>query len=117
MATRLLSDAGMLASYKSLYNQIDLFLRNNDLVGKFAYAEDLEADPERLELFFDSFCFSLRKIAYDFLKGEHHPLRSRFTLEEITDLFENLLKTRYVIERNANKKLSLENFFIRTERR
>jgi len=105
----------MLASYKSIYNQIDLFLRNNDLVSKFSYVEELEGDQEKLELFFDSFCFMLRKAAYDFLKGEDHPLRARYNLRRITDLFESLLKTRYLIERNANKKLSLENFFLQTE--
>jgi len=117
LATRLLKEPAMLASYKSVFNQIDLFLKHDDLVTKFAYVEELDKDPEKLELFFDSFCLILRKTAYEFLRGEDHPLRGRYDLKKITDLFENLLKTRYLIERNTNKKLSLENFFLRTETR
>jgi DNA polymerase-3 subunit delta' len=115
LAVKLLSEPSKLALYKSVFNQIDIFLRNNDLVGKFHYVEELESDSEKLELFFDSFCFVLRKTAYDFLKQTPHPLRARYSLRGISDLFEYLLKTRYLIERNANKKLSLENFFLRTE--
>ena len=116
LATTLLSQPLKLASYKAVFNQVDVFLRNNDLVGKFAYAEVLEADSEKLELFFDSFCFTLRKAVYDYAGGKPHPLRTRYTLKGLSDLFEYLLKTRYLIDRNANKKLSLENFFLQTER-
>lgn len=115
LAVTLLSDSANLAAYKAVFTQIELFLRNNDLVAKFSYAEELDEDPKKLELFFDSFCFVLRKACYDFLKGAEHSLRGRYDLERIADLFEYLLKTRYLIERNANKKLSLENFFLKTE--
>jgi len=115
LATKLLSDSSVFTFYKTIYNQIDMFLRNNDLVGKFSYVSELDGDSEKLDLFFDSFCFFLRKVAYDLLKGQANSLSNRYDLKSITNLFEYLLKTRYLIDRNANKKLSLENFFLKTE--
>lgn len=116
LAVRLLSDPAVLMSYKQVYNRIDQILKANDLVGKFAYAESLEEDGAQLELFFDIFFQTLRKTAYDFIGKKGSAFSSRFTLEEVVHLFEHLVKTRYLIDRNANKKLALENFFMATER-
>jgi DNA polymerase-3 subunit delta' len=116
LAIRLLSEPSTLSAYKGVYNQIDQMLRGNDLAGKFAYVEDLEADAGRLELFFDVFCQILRKSAHDFLIAGDSRLSPRYDLSGIALLFEKLTKTRYLIERNVNKKLALENFLLSTEK-
>ncbi len=116
LALRLLSEPQVFADFKGLYHQIDTFLKGNDLLAKFSYVEALEKEEEKLNLFFDSFSFVLRKIAHDYVSNKAHPLMSRFELREINSLFEQLLKTRYLIDRNANKKLALENFFLLTEK-
>lgn len=115
LAFNLLRDSGLLAKHRSIFNQIDQFLKHNDLAAKFAYAEEIESDPGKLNLFLDSFCLVLRRHAHDFVRGKNVTLSDRFDLRNLIDLFENLLKTRYFIERNANKKLSLENFLLKTE--
>jgi DNA polymerase III subunit delta' len=116
LAIRLLSEPPTLLAYKQVYNRVDQILRNNDLVGKFAYAETLEEDKEQLNLFFDVSCQILRKSAYDFVAQKESLLSPRYDLPGIVHLFEHLLKTRYLIDRNTNKKLALENFFLSTER-
>lgn len=116
LAIKLLSESVSLSAYRRVYNQIDQMLRNNDLAGKFAYVEDLDADGDQLELFFDVFCQIVRKSAHDFMARGSSSLSPRYDLKSITQLFEHLLKTRYLIERNANKKLALENLLLSTER-
>ena len=116
LAIKLLSEPPALSAYKGVYNQIDQMLKNNDLTGKFAYAEDLDGDADKLELFFDVFSQILRKSAHDFLLADRSQLSPRYDLAGLTQLFEQLTKTRYLIDRNANKKLALENFLLSTER-
>lgn len=116
LAIKLLSEPSLLASYRDFYHQIDHFLKQNDLNAKFACVEELDKAERDLDLFFDSFCFVLRKSAYDFLTKKSPSLAGRYELKEIGSLFEQLLKTRYLVDRNANKKLALENFFLLTEK-
>lgn len=116
LAIRLLSQPTVFAAYKGVYNQIDQILKYNDLTGKFAYADSLEGNDDQTELFFDVFCQILRKSAHDYLVSGRSCLDSRYNLRELIQLFEHLLKTRYLIDRNTNKKLALENFFLSTER-
>jgi DNA polymerase III subunit delta' len=116
LAINLIKNPALLNEQRSLYNQIEFFLKKNDLIQKFLFAENLSDDPERLKIFFDAFSRYLRKLFYEYLFQADHPLKSRYSLEDITNLFESLEKTRYLIERNTNKKLALENFFLQTEK-
>jgi DNA polymerase III subunit delta' len=116
LAIRLLSEPSTLLAYKEAYNRVEQILRNNDLIGKFSYAESLEEDRDQLDLFFEVSSHIIRKSAYDFMARKDSLLTPRYDLRGIVHLFEHLLKTRYLIDRNANKKLALENFFLTTER-
>ena len=116
MAIKLLSDPGTLTVYKSMYHQIDHFLAQNDLTAKFAYVEELDKEADRLELFYDACSFTIRKATHDFVAGRPHPLKGRYELKGLADLFEKLVETRYLTSRNVNKKLALENFFLMTEK-
>jgi len=112
LAIKLLSEPGLLTAYRSSFHRIDQFLGQNDLVAKFAYVEEIEQDSEQMDLFFDAFLLTLRKTTHDFMRKKDHPLKGRYDLKEIAELFENLLETRYLTTRNVNKKLALENFFL-----
>jgi len=116
LAMKMLSEPGLLAVYRSSFHRIDQFLMQNDLTAKFAYAEELEKDSDQMDLFFDAFCLILRKITYDFMRKTSNPLNDRYDMQDITELFENLIKTRYLTTRNVNKKLALENFLLQTEK-
>ncbi len=116
LAINLMKTPIVLSEQRNLYNQIEFFLKKNDLSQKFMFVENLDKEPERLEVFFDAFSRYLRKLLYEYIAQADHPLKSRYTLEDITNLFESLEKTRYLIDRNTNKKLALENFFLQTEK-
>lgn len=115
LAINLMKNPAELTDQRTLYNTIENFLKRNDLAQKISFVETLE-DEGQLERFFDAFSRYLRKLIFDFLHQKDHPLKSRFTLKEIVLLFESLEKARYLIGRNINKKLALENLFLLTEK-
>jgi len=120
LAIHLMQDPVAMGEQRNVYRQIDFFLKKNDLAQKFQFVESLskgeDADGKALELFFDTFSRYLRKVLFDYMRHPDHPLKPRFSLKEITDLFESLEKTRYLIDKNVNLKLALENFFLQTEK-
>ncbi|MBI5412710.1 hypothetical protein HZA43_06150 [Candidatus Peregrinibacteria bacterium] len=117
MAIRLAEGPELLEYQQSLYRQIERILSENDVAGKIAYAEELEKEEGRIDQFLDAFIRYLRKLMYDYLDHpDAHPLRSRFSLENIVDLFESVQKTRYLMDRNVNKRLALENLMLKTEK-
>ncbi len=116
LAITLMKDNDALMAQKNLYNQIENFLRKNDLAQKFLFIEGIEKDKGQVELFLDAFARYLRKLLFEYMNVADHALGKRFTLRDIVNLFEKLEKTRYFINRNVNKKLALENLLIQTER-
>jgi DNA polymerase-3 subunit delta' len=101
---------------KKLYTKIENFLKKNDLSQKFVFVEEIEKNLEEVDLFLDAFTRYLRKLVLEYAHNPEHPLKKRFSLYEITNLFDVLEKTRYFIRRNINKKLALENLLIQTEK-
>lgn len=116
LAISLMKDSEAFHYQKELYHQIEIFLKKNDLSQKFSFVEGIEKDVEKVELFLDAFTRYLRKLIFDFTYEKDHPLKKRFTLKELVNLFDVLEKTRYFIKRNINKRLALENLLIQTER-
>lgn len=102
--------------HKALYNQIETFLKRNDLVQKFQFVEAIEKEDGEVELFLDSLTRYLRKLVFEYMKIPRHALLGRFTLEDLVNLFEFLEKSRYLIDRNVNRKLVLENLMLLTEK-
>jgi len=116
LAITLMKDHEAFSHQKNLYNQIETFLKKNDLAQKFSFVEAIEKDQRQVELFLDAFSRYLRKLIFEYMQTTEHPLGRRFTLRDLVNLFEVLEKTRYFISRNVNKKLALENFLIQTEK-
>jgi len=116
VAVRLLKNPKELMDNRNMYNQIEFFLKRNDLASKFTFVEGLDKADDQLALFFDVFSRYLRSLVYGYLNNVETPLKHRFNLQEVVELFEKLSKTRYLIDKNTNKKLALENFFLTTEK-
>lgn len=116
LAINLAKNIEVLIEQRNIYNQIENYLSKNNLSQKIGFVEKLCEDDDLLNLFFDAFYRYLRKLIFDYMENVDNPIKNRFNLEEITNLFESLEKTRYLIQRNVNKKLALENFFLMTEK-
>lgn len=104
LGIRLLENPMLLVHYRDLFYKIEGFLQKNDLLAKFAFVEEIEKDPQELELFYELLAQLLQKKA-----------REPQNLKQTHDLFEKFLETRYLTERNVNKKLALENLLLETE--
>lgn len=115
LAITLIKDPDAFVHQKNLYNQIETFLRKNDLAQKFSFIEGIEKDKKQVSIFLDAFTRYLRKLLFEYIKMAKHPLSDRFAMQDIVKLFESLEKTRYFINRNVNKRLALENLLIQTE--
>lgn len=115
LAISMMKEVSLLDEQKQIYRQIEAFLKKNDLAAKFSYVESIEKDASKVEVFLDCFSRYLRTLLYDSLH-QKNPLRGRFPLKELVNLFDVLEKTRYFIGRNVNKKLALENLLIQTEK-
>lgn len=116
LAIMLLEHPLKMSEYREFYYRLEGFFKNNDLISKFAFVEEVEKDPEKLELFFEVMSALLRKMAENRLNGRGPTLVEAYDLTKIHELFEKLMETRYLISRNVNKRLALENFFLATER-
>ncbi|MBU1018076.1 DNA polymerase III subunit [Patescibacteria group bacterium] len=116
LAINMIKDEGAFEDQKKLYNQIETFLKKNDLAQKFSFIEGIEKDKDQVSLFLDAFTRYLRKLLFEYMNSSSPLLGKRFTPRDIINLFESLEKTRYFINRNVNKRLALENLMIQTER-
>lgn len=120
LAISLMEDMALLSEQRTMYRHIERFLKENNVVEKFLWVEELVEElpdsKDRVEFFFDAFTRYLRKLLFEYMEGGDHPLRSRFDLKALVELFESLEKTRYLVRKNSNKKLALENLFLATEK-
>ena len=116
LAVELLEHPVKMSEYREFFYRLEGFLKNNNLISKFAFVDDIEKNPEKMELFFEVMAALLRKMVEN--KGTHDERGSPipYDVTKIHELFEKLMETRYLISRNVNKKLALENFFLETER-
>ncbi len=115
-ALDLLENPGLFAENKQAFSQIKYFLSQNGLIEKFMYVETIEKEPQKLDQFFEGSALVIKEAMSERLLGKKSTLIKRYNLEELGDLFEKLVKTRYLTKRNVNKKLALENFFLATEK-
>lgn len=116
LAISLLEHPLKMYEYREFFYQLEGFLKNNDLISKFAFVDAIEKDPEKIELFIDIMAALLRKMAENKVTHNEGGNAASYDLTKIYELFEKLMETRYLISRNVNKKLVLENFFLETER-
>ncbi len=120
LAICLMQNTETLIHQQSLYNQIEYFLQNNNIAQKFTFIDDLtkdsKKDSKKVDLFLDAFTRYLRKLLFEFMNDKNHPMSKRWSANDLVELFEYLEKSRYLIQRNVNKKLVLENLLLKTEK-
>lgn len=115
-ALSFLRDPELFSKNKQAFSQISYFLTNNGLIDKFMYVEEIEKEAEQLERFFEGASLAIKNAMQEALSGKKSHFTKQYSLEELAELFEKLVKTRYLTKRNVNKKLALENFFLATEK-
>lgn len=114
LALTLMHEPNLKQGYQKLYRQIESFFTQNNLLAKMQFAEGLEKDPDELKRFFEMSFYYLRKALHQGVQnGSLAP--SQLKLAQVSRLFESLVKTRYLIKGNVNKRLALESFFLQTE--
>lgn len=114
VALNLLHDPPLRQEYEALYRKVEQFFSENSLLTKMQFAETLEKDPDQLKRFFEMSFYYLRKVLHQGVQsGTKVP--EKITLVKVSQLFESLVETSYLIKGNINKRLALENFFLQTE--
>lgn len=106
----------LLSESNQVFSQLNYFFGQNGLLDKFIYVEEIEKDADKLEQFFNAGFLAIKELINQRVSGKKGVMDERYSLEELTELFEKLIKTRYLTRRNVNKKLALENFFLATEK-
>lgn len=119
-AIELLRDKDVMTEYLRFYNDIRSFFRDKDLTKRFMYVQALtgkEIEKRTRDVFLEIFLH----IARSFLNAKIHspdgesedlPEIIRFSKKDFVDLIHKLEETRYLLERNINAKLALENLML-----
>lgn len=102
VAFRFMRDADFLSFYRTMYQEILLFLESPKIFDRFCFVQTLLENEEKIEDFLNV----LTHIARGQLLS--NPLkRSRFL-----DILDQISRTRFAFRYNANKKLTLERLMI-----
>ena len=124
-AIELLRDRDAMTEYLRFYNDIRSFFRDKDLTKRFLYvqglaqsiADDEEEDNDDLDVFLEIFVHIARsllnaKIESPSGENEDYPEVMRFSKQALLNLIHKIDETRYLIARNVNTKLALENLML-----
>jgi len=119
-AIELLRDKDVLSSYLRFYNDIRSFFRDKDLTKRFMYIQtltDKEVAPKDRDTFLEIFLHIVRsflneKIISDNNYDDDFPEVINFSEENLLNLIHKIEETRYLMGRNVNTKLVLENLML-----
>jgi len=112
-AIKLLNDANLLASYRTMYNILCEFLEDKPLYNKFKAIEDVIESGTENE-FLDVFTYLVRNRLYKNLEtasqgiGPGSAARKHFT-----ELLKEIEETKKLLKRNINTRLALENLALK----
>lgn len=101
-ALHLIENQDSLANYLKVYNDIQNFLQYKSCVDRFAYIEDLVADPSKIEVFLNIMTHILRSKALEGDKNTEKYLNTLLKIEEAGML----------LKKNINLRLVLENLML-----
>ena len=122
-AIELLRDRDSLSEYLRFYNDIRAFFRDKDLTKRFLYVLGIvdkdkeEGNSKGLDTFLEIFLHIARsllnaKIESGNAENEDFPEIIRFSRQDFLNLIHKIEETRYLISRNINTKLALENLML-----
>lgn len=99
---------------KALTRLTDLF-GNGSLVEKFTFAEELSSDTLALDRFFEESTLLLRSLLLQSAEKGISPAPFAIPSLRITELLQALKEAKKQIDGNLNKRLVLENLFLRSQ--
>jgi len=119
-AIELLRDTDVLSAYLRFYNDIRSFFRDKDITKRFLYVQNLadkEVDPRDRDIFMEIFLHIARsllnaKISTNDTDNDDFPEVISFSKENLLNLVHKIDETRYLMGRNVNTKLALENLML-----
>lgn len=109
-AIKLLQNAELLATYRTMYNMLCGFLENKPLHVKFSTIEELLRSETNVSEFLDVFVHLVRSRLYNLLENENPPNNKK---NYYLDLLDNIEQTRQLLKRNVNARLALENLALK----
>ncbi len=119
-AIELLRDKDVLSAYLRFYNDIRSFFRDKDLAKRFLYVQSLtdkDVDPKDRATFLEIFLHIARsflnaKLESDDDSSDDFPEIVGFSQNNLLNLIHKIEETRYLMGRNVNTKLALENLML-----
>lgn len=109
-AIKLLQNADLLASYRTMYTMLCEFLEPAPLYKKFRVIEELLAEDNKITEFLDVFTHLVRSRLHQGIKAEELTLSKRKHFLSLLELIED---TRQLLKRNINARLALENLALK----
>ena len=101
-AVQLIENPEVLAEYIHLYNVVQVFLKNKNIVDRFSFVQSLTEDPGQIEVFLSILLHVLRS---KMLEG------SSKTKNEINMLLK-IREAGMLLKKNVNMRLVLENLML-----
>lgn len=111
-AVQLMENPETLASYLEIYHQVQNFLDHRSLVDRFSYVEELVADENKLERFFELILNVLRSKLLASATGEHQTIKPETSSPAYADMLSKIEEAGILLRRNVNARLVLENLMI-----
>ncbi len=119
-AIELLRDKDVLSEYLRFYNDIRSFFRDKDLTKRFMYVQSLtdkDVDKRERDAFLEIFLHIARSLLDAKInsvndENEDFPEIIRFSKDDFLNLIHKIEETRYLMVRNVNTKLVLENLML-----
>ena len=120
-AIELLRDHDAMSEYLKLYNDIRALFRDKDLTKRFMYVQDLtdkDVEKSTRDTFLEIFLHVVRSLlnakiqAGEGTDDPEFPELIRFSQDDFLNLIHKTEETRYLMRRNINPKLALENLML-----
>jgi len=108
-AIKLLNNADLLASYRTMYNILCEFLENKPLYGKFKAIDDT-VENETEQEFLDVFTYLVRNRLYKNIETSPNEIAEK---KHFIELLKEIEETKKLLKSNVNTRLALENLALK----
>lgn len=109
-AIKLLRDADLLASYRTMYNVLCEFIEDKPIHRKFKVIEEVLGEKKDINEFLDIFTHLIRNRLYQGLTDGLGKTKEK----HLISLLEEVENTKNLLKRNVNARLALENLALKT---
>ncbi|MBU1446587.1 AAA family ATPase [Patescibacteria group bacterium] len=109
-AIKLLRNADLLASYRTMYNVLCEFLEDTPIYRKFNVIEEVLKEKKDVNEFLDTFTHLIRNRLYQGVSDGSNKDKEQYLIS----LLEEVENTKTLLSHNVNAKLALENLALKT---